>query len=137
MRQTDTIRRLRRDDLATTAVMRYQQDPELLDRDISKNPVLGMLKALADTSLKHGERPTSVAEWIALVLFAADNPAVLNLRETASKDADAVFVQAERWLELIDAQHARHQAQPADDPTRNDEKGKSEDGRRGTPREGR
>lgn len=116
MSQTDIIRRLQRDDLATTAVLRYQQDPTLLDGDITGNPVLRMLQDLATATLAGGERPGTVAAWIALVLFAADTPAVLQLRQAASKDTDAVFVRAERWLELIDVQHTRRQALAAATP---------------------
>ncbi len=135
MRQTDTIRRLQRDDLATQAVLRYQQDMMLLDGDTNDLPVLRMLRELAAKTLDEGKRPTSVAAWIALVMFAADTPAVIQLREAASKDADAVFVQAERWLERIDDQHARKQAQTVATPPTpdNNSEGTGDDGRRGTP----
>jgi hypothetical protein len=130
MRQTDTIRRLQRDDLATQMVLRYHRESTLLDGDIPRNTTLHMLQELSSDSLVREERPTSIAEWIALVLFAADTPTVIALRRVARENADTIYIQAERWLGMIDAQHASRQKHTtASNHTGHSKQGVADDGR--------
>lgn len=102
---TDTIARLKANDLAKMAVMRLQRDPSLLEH-VDKNPALTNLAVMAEDLFESGTMPASIADWIALVLFYGDNPHVVALREVAQQRAEGAYFQAETWLRLIDQHRA-------------------------------
>jgi hypothetical protein len=98
---TDTIHRLKTDDLAKMAVMRLQRDPELLSQS-DRNIALKNLAVLADDLFESLTMPNSIAGWIALVLFHGETTDVNELRLHAQQRSDGSYIQAETWLRMID-----------------------------------
>ncbi len=101
-----TIRRMRDDDVACQMVMRYMRDFAAINERHSSRAklVLGM----ANRVLDENRLPQTIGEWISVVLHYGHMHPVLEMRTQAAEAAQASYVQAERWLVMVDEAHANH-----------------------------
>ena len=96
---TTTMKQMQQDDLAKQAVLRYQSDPNLINT--ARHP-FPLIRPLADKVLQENRQPETIAEWLALIMFHGREPRVRLIRQQAENDLQAVYMQAQRWLELVD-----------------------------------
>ncbi|MEM6283835.1 MAG: hypothetical protein AAF787_16710 [Chloroflexota bacterium] len=98
-----TIRQMKIDDTACQMAMRYHLNPARLEED---NHHTRTVRDLARVVIEEKRYPETVGEWIAMVLLHGHTDSVKKMREHARRAAQVSYMQAERWLNLIDRSRA-------------------------------
>ncbi len=103
---SSTIRRMQDDEIACQMVLHYQRDPAFLHDKDSRRARLVL--ALADRVLDEDRMPLTVGEWVSVVMHYGHMHPVIEMRAEAAEAAQASYIQAERWLKLIDETNKAH-----------------------------
>ncbi|MEO0562808.1 MAG: hypothetical protein AAF125_11885 [Chloroflexota bacterium] len=112
--QTDKIKLLRRDDLAKQLVLRFQQDPTVLDTTDS-NPALREMRSLCQRVLEEARLPDQIAEWIAVGLYIPNTKQLTALCNEAQASGEVSYVQSEQWLRIINEKRQQNDSADGSD----------------------
>jgi len=102
---TTTVRQLQDDDIACQMVLRTQQNPQALHDPQSARAQ--RVHEMANQVIREGRMPNTVGEWVSVVLVYRHMPEVQQMVTDACSTMQVSYVQAERWLKLINHRPTR------------------------------
>lgn len=97
---TDTVRRMRDNDIACQMVLRFQNDPDAIHHPTSH--AASRVRELARRVIEENRLPRTVGEWIAVVLHHEQRRQVEEMRRRAHEEAQIAYDKAKLWLQIID-----------------------------------
>ena len=97
---TDTVRRMKENDIARQMVMRYQQDPNCIHHPTNRHAQ--DVRRLYERVNHNNHLPQTVGEWIAFVLHHGSQLDVAEMRRQAREEGQVAYMSTLNWLQLID-----------------------------------